>query len=162
MTKPPLRGLRVSRPVSRILSRVIIPLGSYPGPGRATSWRALFALPGTGFGEPPRRRDAGGLLPHRFTLTGGVSGERAAGGLLSVPLSVGFRRLACASVLPFGVRTFLDQAPRHPTAITRPAACILSRRLEIRARARPRRRAGCRTPGRTRCPRARASRTRRT
>src|SRR5581483_284104 len=35
------------------------------------------------------------LLPHRFTLTAGVSGERrvAGGGLLSVPLSVGFRRL---------------------------------------------------------------------
>src|SRR3954454_6292274 len=31
------------------------------------------------------------------------------GGLLSVPLSVGFRRLACASVLPCGVRTFLDR-----------------------------------------------------
>ena len=86
-----------------------IPLGSYPGPRRAASWRALFALHRTGFGEPPRRRDAGGLLPHRFTLTAGVSGDIAGGGLLSVPLSVGFRRLACASVLPCGVRTFLDR-----------------------------------------------------
>src|SRR5205814_9048023 len=31
------------------------------------------------------------------------------GGLLSVPLSVGFRRLAYASVLPCGLRTFLDR-----------------------------------------------------
>src|SRR3954451_7502012 len=93
-----------------------IPLGSYPGPGRAASWRALFALHRTGFGEPPRRRDAGGLLPHRFTLAASASGERADGGLLSVPLSVGFRRLACASVLPCGVRTFLDARRRrgHP------------------------------------------------
>src|SRR4051794_7564748 len=41
------------------------------------------------------------------------------GGLLFVPLSVGFRRLACASVLPCGVRTFLDRPrvlgrPRSP------------------------------------------------
>src|SRR3954469_13256197 len=72
---PAFAGLSFSRPVSRILSRVIIPLGSYPGPGRATSWRALFALHRTGFSEPPRRRGAGGLLPHRFTLTGDVSGD---------------------------------------------------------------------------------------
>src|SRR3954447_9141499 len=124
---PAFAGLSFSRPVSRILSRVIIPLGSYPGPGRATSWRALFALHRTGFGEPPRRRDAGGLLPHRFTLTGGVSGDNAVGGLLSVPLSVGFRRLACASVLPCGVRTFLDRRGFAPaTAITRPAPPILA------------------------------------
>src|SRR5919199_254800 len=114
----PSRGLRCSRPVSRILSRVTIPLGSYPGPGRAASWRALFALHRTGFGEPPRRRDAGGLLPHRFTLTSDVSGDHVGGGLLSVPLSVGFRRLACASVLPCGVRTFLERRlsrrPRSP------------------------------------------------
>src|SRR5262249_41245920 len=45
----------------------------------------------------------------------------AAGGLLSVPLSVGFRRLACASILPCGVRTFLDATWRrgHP-------ACMLN------------------------------------
>jgi len=54
---------------------VTILLGSYPGPGRAASLRALFALHRTGFGKPPRRRDAGGLLPHRFTLTGGISGD---------------------------------------------------------------------------------------
>ena len=53
-----------------------------------------FTLHRTGFGEPPCHHDAGGLLPHPFTLTAGVSGESCAGGgLLSVPLSVGFRRL---------------------------------------------------------------------
>src|SRR5437667_5962323 len=39
----------------------------------------------------------------------------AAGGLLSVPLSVGFRRLGRPSVLPCGVRTFLaPPSPRSP------------------------------------------------
>src|SRR5262249_32737670 len=53
-----------------------------------------FTLHRTGFGEPPCHHDAGALLPHPFTLTAGVSGESfAGGGLLSVPLSVGFRRL---------------------------------------------------------------------
>src|SRR5919197_484713 len=39
-----------------------------------------------------------------------------AGGLLSVPLSVGFRRLGRPSVLPCGVRTFLERrsARGHP------------------------------------------------
>src|SRR4051812_50072946 len=73
---PAFAGLSFSRPVSRILSRVIIPLGSYPGPGRATSWRALFALHRTGVGEPPRRRDAGGVLPPPFTPSRGVSREK--------------------------------------------------------------------------------------
>jgi hypothetical protein len=50
------------------------------------------------------------------------------GGLLSVPLSVGFRRLACASVLPYGVRTFLDRPscdgrPRSPGLRRNRSAC---------------------------------------
>src|SRR5437879_2075953 len=78
----------------------------------------------------------------------------AVGGLLSVPLSVGFRRLACASILPCGVRTFLDQLPKRLTAITRPALRILALIpgfLRLRA--------GCCIRGRRRCRRARASRT---
>src|SRR6478609_4204669 len=80
----------------------------------------------------------------------------AGGGLLSVPLSVGFRPLACASVLPCGVRTFLEAVPKRRPAVTRPAGSILAR-----IRARSRRRAGCSTPDRTRSRRERASRTRR-
>ena len=43
----------------------------------------------------------------------------AAGGLVSVPLSVGFRRLPLGSVLPFGVRTFLEprRARGHPACV---------------------------------------------
>src|SRR5437588_9623490 len=47
-----------------------------------------------------------------------------AGGLLSVPLSVGFRRLGRPSVLPFGVRTFLERLAAP--AVTRPAPRIVA------------------------------------
>src|SRR5439155_24585149 len=65
----------LSRPVSRILFVVTIHLCSNPVPRRAACWRDLFALHRTGFGLPPCRHDAGGLLPHLFTLTFSVSGE---------------------------------------------------------------------------------------
>src|SRR5919201_634603 len=94
MEKPRKTGLFRSRPVSRILSRVTIPLGSYPGPGRAASWRALFALHPTGVGEPPRRRGRWWALTPPFHPYLRRLARSVAGGLLSVPLSVGFRRLA--------------------------------------------------------------------
>src|SRR6476661_2018778 len=100
---PPERGFSLtSRPVSRILSRVTISLGhrfpggssGVPGSSAGRVVGACSTLHRTGFGEPLCHHSAGGLLPHRFTLTVSVSGESfAAGGLLSVPLSVGFRRL---------------------------------------------------------------------
>ena len=70
-----------------------------------------------GFGEPPCRHDAGGLLPHRFTLTGRHLRRRA--GRRSALCST-FRRLSPPGVspapLPFGVRTFLGPpcGPRPP------------------------------------------------
>src|SRR5205085_10247333 len=64
--------------------------------------------------EPPCRHDAGGLLPHLFTLTAGVSGESfAGGGLLSVPLSVGFRRLG----FPQRPALRCPDFPRGPSAV---------------------------------------------
>src|SRR6059058_5392341 len=68
---------------------------AYPAPLRAASTGPCFALHRTGFGEPPCHHGAGGLLPHLFTLAADVSGDEVSpvGGLLSVPLSVGFRRL---------------------------------------------------------------------
>jgi hypothetical protein len=61
-----------------------------------------------------RHRNAGGLLPHRFTLTAGVSGESfAGGGLLSVPLSVGFRRLG----FPQHPALWCPDFPRSPLAV---------------------------------------------
>src|SRR5436190_8838005 len=49
----------------------------------------------------------------------------AAGGLLSVPLSVGFRRLGRPSLLPCGVRTFLERLAAP--AVTRPAPPTVAR-----------------------------------
>ena len=51
---------------------------------------------------------AGALLPHRFTLTGPKPG-----GLLSVALSTRRRAWELPSVLPYGVRTFLDGLRRR-------------------------------------------------
>ena len=119
---PALAGLFRSRPVSRILSRVTISrlerrtrlLG---GPRR----RSLLRLAPDGVWQAGRvTTAAGGLLPHRFTLTGSVIAP--AGGLLSVPLSVGFRRLGVPpSVLPCGVRTFLERSPGRAAARGHPA-----------------------------------------
>ena len=53
----------------------------------------------------PVARDAGALLPHRFTLTD--DGETA-GGLFSVALSCESPRLAQASTLSCGAPTFLN------------------------------------------------------
>lgn len=129
----PLRGLRGSRPVSRILSRMAIHLGhrllggasSYPAPGRAASSRGLFALHRAGFGKPPCRHDAGGLLPHLFTLATPASCESR---VRRCVFCATFRRLSppgiYPSALPCGVRTFLE--PRERLAATRPAHAVYS------------------------------------
>src|SRR5688500_3205660 len=59
---------------------------------------------------------AGGLLPHRFTLTGPVS---RTGGLLSVPLSVGFRRLG----IPQRPALWCPDFPRAPEGARGHPAC---------------------------------------
>ncbi len=89
-----------SRPISRVLSRAIIHLGS-------ASPRTSSSLPGnsaghaygspiwpcSGWGLPCRFRCRlrGALLPHRFTLTCAPP-KWAIGGLFSVALAVGSRR----------------------------------------------------------------------
>src|SRR5581483_1387972 len=115
--------------------------------------RALFALHRTGFGEPPRRRGAGGLLPHRFTLTADVSGDpsEAVSFLFHFP-SAFAAWLAPASCPP--VSGLSSTGPHGPTAVTRPA-----RNMVAPLGARPRPRAGSRTRGRRRSRRGRASRT---
>ncbi len=62
---------------------------------------------------------AGGLLPHPFTLTG-TRETRAPGGLLSVALSTRRRAWGLPSVLPCGVRTFLDATRRGRLADSPP------------------------------------------
>ena len=105
MENPRVAGVFRSRPVSRILSRVTIHLGhrfpgdssGYPAPRRATCERSLFALHQTGFGKPPCRHDAGGLLPHLFTLTGRHLRRCAA---RRCPLCATFRRLSPPGISP--------------------------------------------------------------
>ena len=79
-----------------------------PGSSAGRVVGTCFTLHRTGFGEPPCRHDAGGLLPHRFTLTAGVSGEfspEAVSFLCHFPSA--FAAWDFPSVLPCGVRTFL-------------------------------------------------------
>jgi len=92
-----------SGPISRVLSRASICLGrqlpdassGQPGadaaPGQRRSPKGLApysALLRAGFGQPVCHHTAGALLPHHFTLA-----HLAAGGVVSVPLSVGSPRL---------------------------------------------------------------------
>src|SRR5919204_5185071 len=98
-----------------------------PGSSAGHVVGASFALHRTGFGEPPRHRGAGGLLPHPFTLTSGVSGEKrspvAVSFLCHFPSA--FAAWDFPSVLPCGVRTFLARL-QEPPAVTRPAPLIVA------------------------------------
>ena len=99
---PAVPGLLRSRPVSRILSGVTIHLGcrfpgsscGVPGSSAGNLERSLFALHRTGFGSRRVATTLVGSYP-TFSPLPPASPERsfAGGGLLSVPLSVGFRRL---------------------------------------------------------------------
>jgi len=143
---PSYRGFSRSKPVSRILSRVTIHLGrrlpdgssDVPGPWAGHLNGTCFALHRTGFGEPPRHRGAGGLLPHLFTLTAGF--PEAVSFLCHFPSA--FAAWGFPSVLPCGVRTFLG--PPERLAVTRPA----TRSLALRRRVSGARARTSRTPGR--------------
>src|SRR5437762_1206869 len=130
------RGFR-SRPVSRILSRATIHLCSYPVPRRAASAEPVRLAPDGVWlaAVSPRRwwaltppfhpylRQINRRAGKAATTPNGIASEAveryASGGLLSVPLSVGFRRLGRPSVLPCGVRTFLEprRARGHPACV---------------------------------------------
>ena len=81
--------------------------------GRATLLPYLVLLQ-VGFARPPRYRDAGALLPHRFTLT-----LPKKGGLFLLHFPSACAAQALPGTLPDGVRTFLYE-PRL-TAVARPA-----------------------------------------
>ena len=119
--------------VSRILFSVdrrrVIPLGrrspaassGLPGSGAGHAIAPLFGLAPCGVCRAiPVARDAGGLLPHRFTLARtGASPRRplAVCSLLHFPS--GHPAWALPSALPCGVRTFLrgpaETGPRRPS-----------------------------------------------
>src|SRR6476659_11430768 len=86
-----------------------------PGPSAGRVNGTCFALHRTGFGEPPCHHGAGGLLPHPFTLTGAEA--PAVSFLCHCPSA--FAVWGFPSVLPYGVRTFLERTaetarPRPP------------------------------------------------
>ena len=94
-----------------------LPDGSSGVPGSSAGRvnGTCFALHRTGFGEPPCHHGAGGLLPHRFTLT--EAEAPAVSFLCHCPSA--FAVWGFPSVLPYGVRTFLARAaeaacPRSP------------------------------------------------
>ena len=118
-----------SRPVSRILSWVAISLGrrlrdgssGVPGSSAGSVVGTCFTLHRTGFGEPPCHHGAGGLLPHPFTLTAGVSGEVCR--RWRSPFCATFRRLSPPGVSPASCPAVsgLSSAPEG-AAVTRPAS----------------------------------------
>lgn len=91
-----------SRPISRVLSWTVIPLGAaspqrssnLPGPSAGRAIGSLFGLAPSGVYHATHCCQArGALLPHPFTLTGPLMFiSRGLGGLLSAALSVGLRR----------------------------------------------------------------------
>ena len=87
-----------------------LPAGSrdLPGARRAASSHLLGLAPDGVYLAAGVTAGAGALLPHPFTLT-----RASPGGLLSVALSTRHRVWALPSVLPCGVRTFLDPPPHR-------------------------------------------------
>ena len=86
-----------------------------PGPSAGRVNGICFTLHRTGFDEPPCHHDAGGLLPHRFTLTAGASGDAPAAVCFLFHFPSAFAAWVNPSVLPCGVRTFLEpEGPRPP------------------------------------------------
>jgi len=65
-----------------------------------------LALHRAGFTRPPRRRDAGALLPHHFTFA--CAPEGAIGRMFLWHFPAGFPGWALPTALPCGVRTFLE------------------------------------------------------
>jgi hypothetical protein len=116
---------------------VTIPLGrrlpdgssGVPDPSAGRVSGICFTLHRTGFDEPPCRHGAGGLLPHRFTLTCGASGDAPQAVCFLFHFPSAFAAWDFPSVLPFGVRTFLERE----LAVTRPAGRIVASSGDFRA-----------------------------
>ena len=84
---------------------------AYPAASDGPPCCLLDLAPSGACRAAPVTRRAGGLLPHRFTLTAPAN---RCGGLLSVALPRGHPRPALAGTLPCGVRTFLERSEDHP------------------------------------------------
>jgi len=92
--------------------------------------------PCSGWGLPcPRRRRRGGeLLPRHFTLAPRKGHPFPRGGMFSVALSPGRPESLLATILPFGVRTFLlsPLAGRRGDRLARSGRYLYTVLLELR------------------------------
>ena len=82
-----------------------------PGSSAGSVGGACSPCTGRGLTSRPCRQGRWWALTPPFHPYPSRLRRSATGGFLSVPLSVGFRRLSSESVLPCGVRTFLEPPP---------------------------------------------------
>ena len=90
----------------------------------------LGLAPGGVYLATPVTRDAGGLLPHRFTLTAAAETATAVCFLWHCP--AGHPGLPLTTTLPCGVRTFLGDAPEGTS--TRPPDRLVRRACQDTSR----------------------------
>ena len=118
-----------SGPISRVLSRTVIYLGArvaaslfarYPSADRAGPWRSYSRLLRMGFTQPSRRRDAGGLLHHRFSFS--LYARTQVGVFFSAALSVGSLRLAVSQHAALWSPDFPHESAKRPRATVWPAS----------------------------------------
>src|SRR5256885_12694419 len=122
MKKPRRSGASRSRPVSRILSRVAIHLCGYPAPRRAASAEPVRLAPDGVWRAGDAATAAGGLLPHRFTLTVSVSGDALSAVCFLCHCPSAFAASLTGASCP--AVSGLSSSPGGP-AVTRPATRIL-------------------------------------
>jgi hypothetical protein len=96
------------------LSRTTVADGlkrAYPSVGRASLSRSYLPLLQVGFAKPPRYRDAGALLPHRFSFSPARRGKAGESSFLwHFPSARAAQALA--GTLPCGAPTFLTPPKR--------------------------------------------------
>jgi len=103
-----------------------VPFGHMDRTSKPAASSPVLSCTAWGFSCPLGYPRGGGLLPRLFTLTRGQSLLRrlSSGGLFSVTLSVardfhpGLPRVL-RGMPPYGVRTFLRDCSRRPSAVTR-------------------------------------------
>src|SRR5664279_4655036 len=94
-------------------------------PSARSGRRLLDLAPGGVYLAVPVTRDAGGLLHHRFTLTGTPEGGPAVCSLWHCPAA--HAGLPLTTTLPCGARTFLDGPTPNGTRPTRPPGRLIRR-----------------------------------
>ena len=124
-----------SEPISRVLSRTIIPLGALspvrssnlPEPNAGHVIGSYLVLLQVGFTIPVCYQTRGALLPHRFTLT--THDCSSFGGLLSAALSVGSHRPAVNWHLTLRSPDFPPPVQSRRSSWRRPSSSLCARIL---------------------------------